>query len=771
MSWRGATPGTPRSARKDSRYAWAPAGRGMYEGSINEVVRVAVRLRPGERSVDMMGRSGKVMGVTRDGRAIMDGSDVKWAWDASSITKNAGAECGMTFNYAAVHDPMSTTETVYKDTARHTVQRVLQGYNGCVFAYGQTNSGKTYTILGTPSQPGIIPLACVDIFNYMKTYDEAVSLLRVSFLEVYNEQIKDLLNPKRVTLTPGEDPDRGIVVLGATEHVVGCLDDVLSLIKEGEARRAQGRNNIHEHASRSHSVFQLVFETRDLASKEIKCSTLSIVDLAGSEANYQVMEVTPTDVLSKLKDQQTISGRLAKNEREERVAQIKEREGSNIRKSLTALVRVVQVLAAGRGDHVPYRDSKLTRMLSGALGGTSSTSIICTVNPVEDKETVATLRFASTAQRVHNRPRAIKIENDKAVLNRYEGAMKEMQQDMFLQGRANEEIIREMKKEKNIAEDGYKDEIRARDEEAEEMKRKMASLSRYILTANKVKEQTTTLNKHYKVSAGHGGGHAMQSEDLPVDPVRRRRHSFDYMLIRDKRSKDLFTSVEGTATTKSVKTDDAVELLKLSNSESMKATQNEVTKGVMRHQKATIEKLEEQFKELSATLEKTGGEKDQMISKLTDDLIASESRHTEEKRELMNEAEVMGERHAEEVVQMAEEKEAAVRRLEDVMEERLQQQEEEYKKKLQRLEADLEEQRRETSKQQQHCAALHQLALPAVTERDAMRRLLEEEASKSSGCTSAGPRPDRWRRHAPSTHEMFKSYPILQKEGAERRRI
>ncbi|KAG6498178.1 hypothetical protein ZIOFF_046090 [Zingiber officinale] len=268
------------------------------------------------------------------------------------------------------------TIDVYEARTKEIVASAVRGFNGTVFAYGQTNSGKTYTMRGSNSEPGIIPLADMD----------REFLLRMSYMEIYNEEINDLLVPEHRKLQIHESLERGIYVAGLREEIVTCAEQVLDLMEFGESHRHIGETNMNLHSSRSHTIFRMIIESKERVEEEgtidscdaVRVSVLNLVDLAGSE-------------------------RAAKTGAEG----VRLKEGSHINKSLMTLGTVIKKLSEGaesQGGHVPYRDSKLTRILQPALGGNANTSIICniTLAQVHADETKSSLQFASRALRVTN---------------------------------------------------------------------------------------------------------------------------------------------------------------------------------------------------------------------------------------------------------------------------------------------------------------------------------------------------------------------------------
>lgn len=259
----------------------------------------------------------------------------------------------------------------------------MAGYNATIFAYGQTSSGKTYTMEGAsiddPELRGIIPRTATEIFNNVFAADENIEfIVKVSYIEIYMERIRDLLDPykSKVNLQVREDAQRGIFVEGMTEVCVTSDDELLSTMRDGAANRAVAATGMNEGSSRSHSVFMVTLYQRNLANQATKAGKLYLVDLAGSEM------VRKTGA----------SGRQLE-------------EAKTINKSLSALGMVINALTDPNSSHVPYRDSKLTRVLQESLGGNSRTALIINVSPssYNTPETLSTLRFGNRAKSIKNK--------------------------------------------------------------------------------------------------------------------------------------------------------------------------------------------------------------------------------------------------------------------------------------------------------------------------------------------------------------------------------
>uniref|UniRef100_A0A670HV32 Kinesin family member 13B n=1 Tax=Podarcis muralis TaxID=64176 RepID=A0A670HV32_PODMU len=288
----------------------------------------------------------------------------------------------------AIKEKYAGQDVVFKCLGENILQNAFEGYNACIFAYGQTGSGKSYTMMGTADQPGLIPRLCSTLFEraQKEESEEQSFKVEVSYMEIYNEKVRDLLDPKgsRQSLKVREHSVYGPYVDGLSKLAVACYKDIESLMSEGNKSRTVAATNMNEESSRSHAVFKIIlthtlYDAKSGTSGE-KVGKLSLVDLAGSE------RATKTGAAG---------DRL--------------KEGSNINKSLTTLGLVISALAdqaAGKNKNkfVPYRDSVLTWLLKDSLGGNSKTAMVATVSPAADNydETLSTLRYADRAKNIVN---------------------------------------------------------------------------------------------------------------------------------------------------------------------------------------------------------------------------------------------------------------------------------------------------------------------------------------------------------------------------------
>ncbi|XP_051486627.1 chromosome-associated kinesin KIF4A isoform X1 [Apus apus] len=294
------------------------------------------------------------------------------------------------FTYDYVFDPSVEQEEVFSTAVAPLVQGVFKGYNATVLAYGQTGSGKTYSMGGTytanqEDEPsvGVIPRVIKLLFKEKEQRQDWEFILKVSYLEIYNEDILDLLCPSRERssqISIREDPKEGIKIVGLTERNVTCAQDTVSCLEQGNNSRTVASTAMNSQSSRSHAIFTICIDQKKKSDKNNSFhSKLHLVDLAGSERQ---------------KKTKAEGDRL--------------KEGININRGLLCLGNVISALGDEnkKGGFVPYRDSKLTRLLQDSLGGNSHTLMIACVSPADSnlEETLNTLRYADRARKIKNKP-------------------------------------------------------------------------------------------------------------------------------------------------------------------------------------------------------------------------------------------------------------------------------------------------------------------------------------------------------------------------------
>ncbi|XP_066936816.1 osmotic avoidance abnormal protein 3-like isoform X1 [Clytia hemisphaerica] len=303
------------------------------------------------------------------------------------------------FTFDGVFYTDSITESIYSDICFPLVEGCVEGYNGTVFAYGQTGCGKSFTMQGIedpPTQRGIIPRAFEHIFESIQVADNTKFLVHASYLEIYNEEIRDLLskdNKKKLDIK--EHPDRGVYVKDLS--LVPCHNskDMDNVMNKGSSNRSVGATLMNADSSRSHSIFTIFVETCETGTdgeEHIRAGKLNLVDLAGSERQAKTGAEG-----SRLK------------------------EATKINLSLSALGNVISALVDGKSKHIPYRDSKLTRLLQDSLGGNTKTLMVACISPADNNydETLSTLRYANRAKNIKNKPKINEDPKD-ALLRQYQ---------------------------------------------------------------------------------------------------------------------------------------------------------------------------------------------------------------------------------------------------------------------------------------------------------------------------------------------------------------
>ncbi|XP_037541862.1 kinesin-like protein KIF3C [Nematolebias whitei] len=349
----------------------------MSKNKSSESVKVVVRCRPLNRKEESNGPAGGIVQMDlRLGQVILRNP------------RAPPSEPQKTFTFDAVYDANSKQRELYDESVRPLIDSVLAGFNGTIFAYGQTGTGKTYTMQGAwldPEKQGVIPNAFDHIFTHIsRSQSDKQYLVRASYLEIYREEIRDLLDPNHGNtrgLELRESPETRVYVQDLTSCVCKSIKEIEEVMNVGNQARAVGTTDMNEYSSRSHALFLITVECSQPGPdgrKHIRVGRLNLVDLAGSERQAKT----------------GVQGERLK-------------EAAKINLSLSALGNVISALADGRSSHVPYRDSKLTRLLQDSLGGNAKTVMVATLGPAPQHydETLTTLRYANRAKNIQNQPR------------------------------------------------------------------------------------------------------------------------------------------------------------------------------------------------------------------------------------------------------------------------------------------------------------------------------------------------------------------------------
>lgn len=457
-----------------------------------------------------------------------------------------------TFDYT--YGWKATQEQIFNETAKPILESVMQGYNGTIFAYGQTGTGKTYTMEGrdTDADKGIIPRAIEWIFSNIKNYTNQQFLVRGSFVEIYNEEVRDLLSKNTKAKLNVREKDKVFYLEDVTIYQAENAQKMIDMQKTGRVNRATGATKMNPGSSRSHSIFSIIVEASSIDDKNethYRVGKLNLVDLAGSERQSKT---------------ETTGERF--------------KEATKINLSLTILGSVINKLVSGKTQYIPYRDSKLTMLLQDSLGGNTKTVMIANVGPADYNydETLNTLWYASHAKKIKNKPRINEDPKD-ALLREYQEQIELMKKQLLKLGKGDlvnkisgskgisgglvvneenqfkevlenlekekeefkkehEQEIEKVKEQKNLAEEEKKKLIEKLNKEVEENKKKKDEskllLKKYQETKNKVLkgQETEKKVKQYEIEI------SKQKEEIEI---KKREEQRLQESLKDKDSQKL----------------------------------------------------------------------------------------------------------------------------------------------------------------------------------------------------------------------------------------
>ncbi|KAG2580501.1 kinesin-like protein KIN-7H isoform X2 [Panicum virgatum] len=370
------------------------AGEEMAAEAKEERILVSVRLRP------------------LNGREAGDSSDWECISPTTIMFRSTVPERAMfptAYTYDRVFGPSCSTRQVYEEGVKEVALSVVSGINSSIFAYGQTSSGKTYTMTG------ITEYSMLDIYDYIHKHPEREFILKFSAIEIYNEAVRDLLSHDSTPLRLLDDPEKGTTVERLTEETLRDYNHLRDLLTVCEAQRQIGETALNETSSRSHQILRLTIESsarqylgRGNSSTLVAC--VNFVDLAGSERASQTAS-----------------------------AGMRLKEGSHINRSLLTLGKVVRQLSKGRNGHIPYRDSKLTRILQSSLGGNARTAIICTMSPAHThiEQSRNTLLFATCAKEIITNAHVNVVMSDKALVKHLQRELARLENELKFPGSAS----------------------------------------------------------------------------------------------------------------------------------------------------------------------------------------------------------------------------------------------------------------------------------------------------------------------------------------------
>ncbi|CAN1730257.1 Kinesin-like protein KIN-7E, chloroplastic [Linum perenne] len=479
------------SSRPPSRFSSSttavsqgPAPDRVDASRAKESVTVTVRFRP------------------LSNRELGKGDEVAWYADGDHTVKNE-YNPSIAYGFDRVFGSATTTRHVYDVAAQHVVSNAMQGVNGTIFAYGVTSSGKTHTMHGEQKSPGVIPLAVKDVFG------------------IIQEVINDLLDPTGQNLRIREDP-QGTYVEGIKEEVVLSPAHALSLIATGEAHRHVGSNNINLLSSRSHTIFTLTIESSSSGEtqgeEDVRLSRLHLIDLAGSESSKS--ETTG----------------------------MRRKEGSYINKSLLTLGTVISKLTDSKATHVPFRDSKLTRLLQSSLSGHGMVSLICTVTPASSnsEETHNTLKFAHRSKHVEIKASQNKIIDEKSLIKKYQKEISTLKQELQELKRGmvetprsastTEEDLVHLKLQLEAGQVKLQSRLEEEEQAKEALMGRIQRLTKLILVSTKNSMQPSVPER-----PSHRRRHSFGEDELAYLPDRKR----DYMVEDDAGSYASELSADG----------------------------------------------------------------------------------------------------------------------------------------------------------------------------------------------------------------------------------
>lgn len=409
------------------------------------------------------------------------------------------AAYGNDYVFDHLFNPDHTNDDIYRDVIHAIVEKAMMGYHGSVFTYGQTSSGKTFTMTGTAKSPGIIPQAVFDAFDQIEKYPDRDFLLRICYLEVYKEQVKDLLNPDPVESLSikvlHDAKTNKITMVGLKEQVVNNPAAVMQFLQQGESLRHIGATNMNEKSSRAHTVFRMIIESKDRNGGKkapIRQSTLNLIDLAGSENSK-------------------MTG--SKGEREQ--------EGKFINQSLLALSTIIQRLSEAKTQHLPFRDSKLTRILQEPLSGNAVIAIICTITPALRcaDETHNTLKFATRAKKVKLSAAEINELTDErgTLLRTYQEEIAQLKLKLAeMAARPVQVVVQTVTADQEVDEDDGQDQ--------EALLRMIDEMDRFIMKADMEKSQNREKELAQKIIS-RWRGNRQQSTDANGGPAPVRSES------------------------------------------------------------------------------------------------------------------------------------------------------------------------------------------------------------------------------------------------------
>ncbi|GAQ78682.1 Kinesin-like protein [Klebsormidium nitens] len=425
-----------------------------FDMDSNDNFKVVIRVRPPvERELEGEKQFQNIVAVNTEANILTVSENIA-AMSAAERAGNPGdAVIHPTHSFAFdhVYDQNTPQKHIYDNSAKAAVLSTLKGYNATIIAYGQTGTGKTYTMEGnsTPEGRGIIPRSIEDIFYFIENDTTARSkyLVRASYLQIYNEVISDLLKPERTNLTIREDKKKGVFVEGLSEWVVRSPAEIYGLMERGAAQRAVGSTNMNELSSRSHAVFIIIAENSVIKDVDQGAEKVADQEMAKTRQSFKVGKLNLVDLAGS--ERVRVTGATGK----------RLEESKKINQSLSCLGNVISALTESKGQrqHIPYRDSKLTRILEDSLGGNCKTTMMAMISPALESlsETLSTLKFANRAKNIKNEAKINEDLDQKTLLRKYERELKKLRDELQQRSRnlVDKRRLLELEEQKRRAEE------------------------------------------------------------------------------------------------------------------------------------------------------------------------------------------------------------------------------------------------------------------------------------------------------------------------------
>ena len=382
----------------------------MNPKPLSKNMLVAIRTRPlsnreieysNIKTIDIQNNS--IVTVTTPIQYNYSEEGTKYINKDKKLTISKSKEKQYIFDYA--FDEQTPQEDIYHFTTENLIESVMEGFNATVFAYGATGSGKTYTMVGDGENPGLMIRTLSDLFKTLNKVKDKEFNVEISYVEVYNEQLKDLLvENNNINIDIRYDNQKGVVLVGASFKKVNCANDAFKLLMLGNRRRTEGKTEFNEYSSRSHAILQVNVESQDsnlVNLNQVSFGKFFLVDLAGSEKISAATKVNP--------------------------------ESGSINKSLLALTNCINCLVSNNRGFIPWRDSKLTRILQDSLSGNCRIVMISTISPslLTVEETLYTLQYASRAKKIKvSVKKNVVFDNKNIKNNKYEFIINELKNEI-----------------------------------------------------------------------------------------------------------------------------------------------------------------------------------------------------------------------------------------------------------------------------------------------------------------------------------------------------